>query len=272
MAPVAAAALALCAWLHARGVGALVGSTLASPALHVLPDAAPGPAAEAPRSADPILARNPFDSTTGSLLGVPPVVTPPDGGLRACEGVRVASIVASTDPDWSFAMLELRGEHEPVLRRRGGEVIGIGVDRVVLDRDGRRCVARIFPSSGPGDARTPASASRGIVRTGPGEYAIDRGTRDALVDGAADLMRAVMVAPEKKGDEVVGLRVVSLRPGTPLDALGLRAGDVIVSAAGIPFNSPEHMLEACGRLRTQEHIRVELVRGGAPAQLDFDVR
>ena len=68
IAPVAVAALALSAWLHARGVSALVGAGLQVP--HVPPAAAP-PAASPeppPRSADVILARNAFDSATGSLL------------------------------------------------------------------------------------------------------------------------------------------------------------------------------------------------------------
>jgi general secretion pathway protein C len=271
IAPFAVPALALCGWLHARGVGALIGAQLGVQDVFVVREAHAAPEAPREKSADAILARNPFDSTTGPLVAAPGASASPDDDARPCEGVRVASIVASSDPDWSFAMLELHGERDPVLRRRGGEVLAVGLDRVLLERGGGRCVARMFaPRS---DAPPPPAASaRGIARVAPGEYAIDRSARDALVEGAADLMRSVMVAPEKAGDDVVGLRIVALKPGTPLDALGIRAGDVVVSAAGVALQSPQSMLEACGRLRTQEHIRVDLVRAGRPTQLDYDVR
>ena len=109
------------------------------------------------------------------------------------------------------------------------------------------------------------------MATGPGSYGVDRAARDAIVEGAADWMRAVAVRPEKVGDDVVGLRITALRPGTSLDALGIRAGDVLQSVDRIPLTSPERMLEAVARSRTAEHLSVVLLRDGRPLQLDFDV-
>jgi general secretion pathway protein C len=275
IAPFAIPALALCGWLHARGVGALNGARLGVLDATVFPAAHAAPEPPRDKSADAILARNPFDSTTGSLLAAPAASASSDDELRPCEGVRVASIVASSDPDWSFAVLERKGERDPVLRRRGGEVLAVGLDRVLLEREGERCVARMFAPRSDATPATPAPAAatpRGIARVGAGEYAVDRSARDALIEGAADLMHSVMVAPEKMGDDVVGLRIVALKPGTSLEALGIRAGDVVVSVGGIPLTSPDRMLEACARLRTLEHIRVDLVRAGRPTQLDYDVR
>jgi general secretion pathway protein C len=278
--PVVVVSLGVCAWLHARGFSALLGAGLATPALDPVPAAQA--AVEPPRapSADVILARNPFDSVTGPLIE-PPVPGPPGAGAEPsdgpCEGVRVASIVASTDPDWSLVMLEVRGERGPILRRRGGDILAIGLDRVLLERDGKRCVARIFSSAAgtaaSASAATPPPASaRGVQRTGPGSFVIDRGARDALIDGATDLMHAVAVRPEKVGDDVIGLRLAVLRPGTPLEALGVRAGDVLQSLNDIPLTSPDRMLEAYARVRTADHVRVVLLREGRQLQLDYDVR
>ena len=63
-----------------------------------------------------------------------------------------------------------------------------------------------------------------------------------------------------------------LRPGTPLDALGVRAGDVLLSLDGIALTSPEQMFTAYARARTDEHLRIVLQRDGRPVQLDFEVR
>jgi general secretion pathway protein C len=121
-------------------------------------------------------------------------------------------------------------------------------------------------------ASSPATAARGIVRTGADTFALDRSARDALIDGAGDLIRSVAVRPEKQGDDVIGLRIAMLKPGTPLEALGVRAGDVLLSLDGTPLTSPDRMLEAYARVRTEERIRLVIQRDGRPLQLDYQVR
>jgi general secretion pathway protein C len=229
-------------------------------------------------SAEAILARNPFDSVTGPLLGAPEGGTDADESAPACDGVRVVAIVTSPEPAWSFAVLDVRGESHPIFRRAVAadgaptELLGVAPDRVLVAHDGRRCVARLFaPARAPLPSGTQP-AVRGIARGGPGEFIVDRATRDALIDGGASFMRSVAVQPEKSGDEVIGVRLLTLKPGTPLDALGLLAGDVLASVDRIPLISPEKMLEALARLRTAEHIHATVLRGGRPIELDYIVR
>jgi general secretion pathway protein C len=277
LAPVAVASLALCAWLHARGVGALMGERLGAPEIHVVTPAWAAPPPPAERSADPILARNAFDSVTGPLIGRPapsgdPGEPPGAAGAPPCEGVRVAAVVADGDPDWSLAMLEIQGRRGPVLRKRGGEVVAIGVGGVLLERGGKRCVARLFTPAVAAGPPAPAASFPGIAVKGPGEVVLDRAARDALIDGATELMRVVRVRPEKVGDEVVGIRLDVLKPGSALDALGLRTGDVLTSVDGVPLTSPDRLLEAYARLRTASHVRLNILRDSAPRQLDYDVR
>jgi general secretion pathway protein C len=85
-------------------------------------------------------------------------------------------------------------------------------------------------------------------------------------------MHSVSVRPEKKGDEVVGLRIATLKPGTPLDALGIRSGDVLLSMNDIPLNAPDRMLEAYARARTEPRLRLVVLREDRQLQLDYEVR
>ncbi|HEY8086432.1 MAG TPA: type II secretion system protein GspC [Polyangiaceae bacterium] len=280
--PVVLGTLALCGWLHAQGLSALAGASLGTPRLRHFSLDPPPPAPPRPRDGDVILARNAFDSETGSLLDRGGVCAAPSAplladavpaSLPACDGVRLVSIVASEDPSWSFAMLDVRGEKEPLLYRRGSELLAIGRDRVLVDHGGTRCVARMFASpSVVVPPVAPATLAKGIVPTGPGAFAVDRAVRDALFDGATDLMRSIAIRPEKRGDEVVGIRLAVLKPGTPLDALGVRASDVLLSMNGVALTSPEQMFSAYARARTEPHLTVVLQRDGRPMQLDFDVR
>src|SRR5260370_3639114 len=127
--------VAIAAFRHAQGITQTAGAILGpdEKQLAALPLAARlpvAPTATSPHatSADPILDRNAFDSVTGPLHGVPipfpeaedklPEMTDP---LSApdCDGVRVLVIVASADPEWSFAALETQQEKgRTILRRR----------------------------------------------------------------------------------------------------------------------------------------------------------
>jgi general secretion pathway protein C len=270
----AIAALALSAWLHARGFSALVGAGLGVPGVARALANEPPPAPAPPRSADVILARNPFDSTTGPLVPDPgPQATSP--ALSACTDVHVLAIAADDDPARSLALLRMDGEREPQLRGVGGDVVSIDPAVVLLDRNGVRCAARIFSPAAPPASTAPAiptNPTHGIAPLGPGSFAVDRGTRDALLDGAADWMKSVSIRPEKVGDDLVGIRVVGLKPGCPLDALGIRAGDVLQSVNGFPLTTPDKLLEALTRLRTADHLSLALQRGGRAAQVDYEVR
>jgi general secretion pathway protein C len=281
--PYAIVALGLSAWLHARGVSALVGERLGVPvaAARLALAAAPPPAPDPPRSADPILARNPFDSTTGPL-GVDPGPGPAPGpetpaAVTSCPDVHVIAVAADVNPDHSLALLRYEGDKEPKLRGVGDEVVAIAPDGVLVDRGGRRCIARMFVVALPPGVATPDAgvgtpATPGVVSRGSGSYVVDRSLRDALLDGVGDWMRNVVVRPEKAGDDVVGIRIVTLRSGNPLEALGVRAGDVVQSVNGFPLTSPAQMLEALAHLRTADRLSVTVQRGGQQSQMDYEVR
>ena len=156
--------VAIAALLNAQAVTQLVGISL-TPDEKAL--AAPPPVAKITPmsnasarnpSAEPILARNPFDHVTGPLR--PPVVE--DTAVASttldlsdpwnaptCDGVKVLVIAASSDPEWSFAALTGTGEPKSVLRRRGGEIGGkkvhfVGWDRVWFQSGSSLCQGLLF--------------------------------------------------------------------------------------------------------------------------------
>ncbi len=126
----------IASFFGARGVANLFGASLGADdkALSAAPmslKAAPvaSNATQKATSADPILARNPFDSQTGPLIGTgielpngegPQVDMSDPMNAPPCDGVKVLIIAASSDPDWSFAALQAPAseEHAASPRRR----------------------------------------------------------------------------------------------------------------------------------------------------------
>ena len=290
--------VALIAFLHAHAIGALVDATVSPTAERVAPfaEARAAAATAAPPSmgrasaASTILARNPFDHTAVRTATTDATDAPVDDPLDAppCDGVRATVSVRADDALASFAALDIGGRR--MLQRAGGNVDDtrriafVASDRVWLEQNGKLCVARVFaqPPPTPTTPITPAAAQQSplekeitghIAKTGPNEFQIDRGAVDRILEAQAELMKTPVI-PEREGDRVVGFRLVRIRPGSVLSALGLESGDRLVSLNGIEVTSAERMLEAYARLRTGtiDRLTINVVRNGKPTNLDYVVR
>jgi len=95
---------------------------------------------------------------------------------------------------------------------------------------------------------------------------------DELDDWLADpssLGRALL--HRGPGGDLDGYRVSSIRPGTPLDRLGLHNGDIVHAVSGRELTSFEDALSAYRELRDVEQVSLELTRRGEPLELVVDV-
>ncbi|HEY6562421.1 MAG TPA: type II secretion system protein GspC [Polyangiaceae bacterium] len=313
--------LALVAFFQARGATQLLSSALSldERALVAAPArTAPDPEEverlrrmQEPKSAEPILARNPFDSVTGPLNAVPieglePTKPDLSDPLAApsCDGVRAAIISESTDPEWSMAALQGPGEPAPKLRRVGDDMGGkqvtfIGFNprknspSVWLLSGSSLCQALLFAEQQPvpqpgaaaaqvtpdvqpppsgGPTTVPAEIASKIQKISDSEFNVDRSAVDKILENQAELMRSARIVPEQKDGKVVGIRLFGIRPDTLLGTLGLQNGDRLEAINGFTMASPEKALEMYARLRTAGNLNVKLNRRGSPATIDYHIK
>jgi general secretion pathway protein C len=294
------------AFFGARGVGNLFGASLgaddkqlSAPPMSTKPASSSSfNATPKATSADPILARNPFDSQTGPLLrgmSEDPISAPLDlsdpTNAPTCTDVKVLIIAASSDPEWSFAALQAPGDQKSLLRRRGGDFNGkevkfVGWDRVWLASGGQLCQASMFNPQGPpptvpvasvppppgGAGAVPDDIKKGIVRLSATEFNVDRGIVDKILENQAELMKQARIVPEQENGKVVGIRLFGVRNDTLLGALGMENGDRLQSINGFDMTSPEKALEAYARLRTADHMTVSLNRKGSNMNMDYNIK
>jgi len=304
------ALVALAAFFDAQGIMHVVGASLgadekqlAAPGLMARVPPAPPSLSPHATNAEPILARNPFDSVTGPLnlvptaeaasAELPPLDMSDPFNAPDCDGVRVLIIAASADPDWSFAALEAAADKgKSFLRRRGGDVGGktvkfIGWDRVWMTSGNQLCQTQMFkppaaasgavaaaPAPMPTGGATPVSddIKKGIQRIGPNEFNVDRGVVDKILENQAELMRQARIVPEQENGKVVGIRLFGVRSDTLLGTLGMENGDRLEKINGFDMTSPEKALEAYARLRTADHLTISLNRKGAAQNLDYNIK
>ncbi|MFT3775361.1 MAG: type II secretion system protein GspC [Minicystis sp.] len=315
------------AYFQASGMGQLVASSVALDPSSI-PSAQPAPAraAAAPAStehtttAGAILSRNPFDSVTGPLDGKKieiPDPTPQEEVNRDpyddpdCDAAKALLIVASDDPQWSFAAL-VGPDGKSQLRRVGDEINGHTVQyigdmrtdeqkrngkREIFDRvwlqtaNGGRCQIRVGSKAqvkaaapapaaeGPAEkpakkkgSKVPAEIAEKIHKVSETEFNVERGVIDQILENQAELMKSARIVPEKEGDKVVGIRLFGIRQDSLLGMLGLENGDRLSSINGFEMSDPQKALEAYSKLRTADHLTVSVNRHGKPTNIDFNIK
>lgn len=204
--------VAIAAYFQASGVTQLIGTAIApaaSASAGALPRAPTVPASfrREPKSALPIIERNPFDSVTGPLNAKPvetPVPTPQQVdtsdplGSPVCDGVQVFIVTESNDPTWSVAALQGPGEQHPHMRRLGDQVGGKevafigynpreGTPAVWLEGGSALCQAMLFRTQPPvGAAPAPAPVPAPVASAEP---AAGRGPNTVPPDIASKIQK-----------------------------------------------------------------------------------
>jgi len=314
--------LALVAFFLASGTGALASRAFVSgdepgpanrPLTRPIGAGRKATAPFTPRSADTICQSNVFDyekrpcsgMITDDGSGEEGEDEDDDGVPTMCEGEsKLIATLASSDPEWSFAMIQAEGKTMPY--RAGDEVTGLGkVQRVgwrlvLVDASaGMDCVLDLYPpvvdASAAGNeppsiaaaalpSRPPVrrtgqlspslqkAVDEGIEVVSASERNVDRGLVDQLIENSSELMSQARILPYEQGGVVQGFKLYGIRRDSLLGKLGLRNGDIINSIGGIEMTSPDQALSAYTKLRSSSNLNVVVTRRGRRQTLDFNIR
>ncbi len=114
--------------------------------------------------------------------------------------------------------------------------------------------------------------ARGIRRVGEGRYEIKRGALDLALHHLGSLSGFVRVAPAMRDGRASGFRLVAVGADGPFARLGLQQGDVLVSVNGLDITTPDHALDAYGKLRSASRFSLGLLREGHPMTREYTIR
>lgn len=107
-----------------------------------------------------------------------------------------------------------------------------------------------------------------------GEGQIDRSDLTAFIEGGPHgLIGAVEVDPVIEEDAFRGFRIAALDPNaTAIYRSGLRVGDIVTTVNGFDISRPEIFMEAWESMPEAEHLHVDIVRGGTPQTLAWNIQ
>ena len=220
-----------------------------------------------------------------------------------CDGVKALIIVAvARIPPGRWPRSRRGGTPATKLVRIGEEIGGKTVqivewNRVVMSSGSSLCQLQMFrpakacsavaaaastpatpaPAAGAaavvgGVTAVPADIASKIQKVSANEFNVDRQVVDKILENQAELMRSARIVPEQENGKVVGIRLFGIRPDTLLGTLGLENGDRLQTINGFDMASPEKALEAYARLRTADHLTVQVNRRGQTMNIDFNIK
>jgi general secretion pathway protein C len=165
---------------------------------------------------------------------------------------------------------------------RDATVTFIGESRVYLDRAGRREYLDLADGSSragaapesPRRSADPLSQQldRGIRKTGPYAYELERATLESVLQNLNLLSASASLVPEMKDGRAAGFRLYRVRPDGPFARIGLQNGDVISSLNGLELTSVEKSLEVYTKLKSAGHASLGLERNGTRVTIDYAIR
>jgi type II secretory pathway component PulC len=112
----------------------------------------------------------------------------------------------------------------------------------------------------------------GIVALSETEFTVQRSLIRTIQDNVDLAMASTRVVPAKNDGITTGFRLFGGRDALLPEHLGLRNGDVIAAANGLPFDSMDNVLRAYGLLRMADEISLEIVRRGQRQTLLYHLR
>jgi general secretion pathway protein C len=183
----------------------------------------------------------------------------------------------------SRAVIEDTATHRQDLYRVGDEIGGARVaaidwDRVTLSRNGVEETLEITApgepataDTAPGDAASPA-ATPTIRRTGANGFVVDRREIAGAVDNMSGLLTQLRAVAEVQDGRPAGFRLFQLKDDSLFHRLGLENGDVVQRVNGNPVGDPTALLGFLSRLRTEPRVALDVVRGGTPRTLVYELR
>ncbi|MEC9072773.1 MAG: type II secretion system protein GspC, partial [Myxococcota bacterium] len=132
------------------------------------------------------------------------------------------------------------------------------------------------PTAKADDKKTGKTArkdfSKGVRKTAPYDYEIDRGMLDEQLQDLSALGSQARVVPNYRNGKYEGFKLVGVRPGSLYRAIGVRSGDVIKSVNGKPIDSPNKALDLFEKLKGSSNISLDIERRGQPKQLSYTIK
>jgi type II secretion system protein C len=224
-------------------------------------------------------------------------LAPPPAAAATAENLNVhllgTSFLTAGKP---FVIIEDQSGQQN-LYRKGDESPGVGPvleiqrNRAIVLHNGHRVTLDIPPGLGlPPEPDEPlyrrrrglkqprplamggGAGLRGVRELGPHKYALARATVVSDLQNPAPLLTQIRAVPNMQHGSPNGFRLSEIEPGSVFDQIGLEDGDLLTSVSGQPVGDPIKAISMLQTLGDQSSVTINVIRDGAPVQINYTIR
>lgn len=102
-------------------------------------------------------------------------------------------------------------------------------------------------------------------------FVTDQATVSNALRRIREIMKEMKVSPHFIDGEKAGIKVTRLTPVGILKEIGIKEGDVVKDINGLKLNTPYQIFNAFRKLRNQQELTVDIIRGSQPQVLTYRI-
>lgn len=110
-----------------------------------------------------------------------------------------------------------------------------------------------------------------IMKEEGGKFTVDQREIDNALQNLDRLYTEIRAVPNFSGNQVSGMKILSVKNGSIFAKLGMRRGDVLKKINGIELDV-KRGFEIFSQLKDQKTITLDLIRQGQPTTLEYEIR
>lgn len=163
----------------------------------------------------------------------------------------------------------------------GAEVVEISWRKLVLRRGAKDEILTVPPDLGVSASprkttrRTTtksAAADSKVRKIGDDRFLIGRDEVNHQLENLSSLFTQMRAVPSMKDGNTQGFRVFAIRRGSLFQQLGLRNNDVVQRINGMELTDPTRAMGLFEELKGETRLSVDVLRGGEPRTLSYEIR
>jgi general secretion pathway protein C len=191
-------------------------------------------------------------------------------------GVRLKGVYAVDGRTLSAAVVNIGNKNDLAVRvgediRPGVTLAAVYPDHIIISRSGVRERVDLERRVAQAAVR-PTAAVQGfrlnVASVGSNAYSLSRNELNTVLQDPRQLNYLGRIGTHPSG----GVRLDQAPGGSLPDKLGLKEGDVIKNVNGQPVNSPGDLARVYQQFGTLTQIRAEILRGGTPLLLTYQIQ
>jgi len=156
----------------------------------------------------------------------------------------------------------------------GSDMVKIMRDKVIIRRpDGAIVNLEVVDDTKIVAVQQPgANGGAGVRKLSDGKFMVDQKEVLASTENMGQILTQARALPYVEQGKTIGFKITEIIPGSIYEKIGLQNGDVIQRVNSQDVDDPAKFFQLYQGLKNERSIAIDLLRGGQPQTLNYDIQ